>query len=292
MQGLIIFKHSEFGTIRTLEIEGEPWFIGKDVATVLGYSDTDQALRKHVDIEDKLTRRIDGEPDSKGGNPNMTIINESGLYSLIFSSKLPIAKEFKRWVTSEVLPSIRKHGGYMTPGTIEAALLNPDTIIRLALELKAEQERRKGMEAAAKAVRYADRFADIEGISDMPTLLFPQRLTSLRKERGLTQEGLAKLICKRRSTVSGYETENKEPSMAPLRRSYSRKTSFPPWPMAAGIGRRNRMRAVTRRLRWSGTAGTKVKGLYISRAVRETTGIAGTLNTCFGKEITNSTSRR
>ncbi len=213
MKGLIIFKHSKFGKIRTLEIEGEPWFIGRDVATALGYGDTDQALRKHVEEEDKLTRRIDGEPNSKGGNPNMTIINESGLYSLIFSSKLPIAKEFKRWVTSEVLPSIRKHGGYMTPETIEAALSNPDIIIRLALELKAEQERRKEMEAAVKAAKYADRFTDIKAISDMPTHLFPQRLISLRKERGLTQAGLAKLICKGRSTVSGYETENKEPTL-------------------------------------------------------------------------------
>ncbi len=85
MQGLIIFKHSEFGTVRTLEIEGEPWFIGKDVAAALGYSDTDQALRKHVEEEDKLTRRIAGEPNSKGRNPNMPLINESGLYSLIFS---------------------------------------------------------------------------------------------------------------------------------------------------------------------------------------------------------------
>ncbi len=213
MQGLIIFKHSEFGTIRTLEIEGEPWFIGKDVATALGYSDTKSAISDHVDDEDKQIIQRGQIATLEIPNRGMTIVNESGLYSLTFYSKLPIAKEFKRWVTSEVLPSIRKHGGYMTPETIEAALSNPDIIIRLALELKAEQERRKEMEAAAKAVRYADRFTDIKAISDMPALLFPQRLTSLRKERGLTQEGLAELICKRRSTVSGYETENKEPSI-------------------------------------------------------------------------------
>lgn len=94
--------------MRTIEIDNEPWFVGKDVAEALGYSDTDKAIRNHVEAEDKLTRRFGGS----GQNRNMTIINESGLYSLILSSKLPGAKEFKRWVTSEVIPSIRKTGGY------------------------------------------------------------------------------------------------------------------------------------------------------------------------------------
>lgn len=115
MNEMQIFNNDEFGTIRTLTIDGEPWFVGKDIAKVLGYSDTDQALRKHVDNEDKVTRRFNGEPGSKGGNPNMTIINESGLYSLILSSKLPSAKRFKRWVTSEVLPTLRKTGTYTIP---------------------------------------------------------------------------------------------------------------------------------------------------------------------------------
>lgn len=105
---LIAFENPEFGTIRTLTINGEVWFVGKDVATALGYSDTDQALRRHVDDEDKLTRNFDGS----GQNRSMTIINESGVYSLGLSSKLPTAKKFKRWVTSEVLPSIRKTGKY------------------------------------------------------------------------------------------------------------------------------------------------------------------------------------
>ena len=104
-----VFENQEFGRLRTMEIDAAPWFVGKDVATALGYSDTTQALRKHVDAEDKLTRRFDGS----GQGRNMTIINESGLYALILSSKLEGAKKFKRWVTSEVLPSIRKHGGYI-----------------------------------------------------------------------------------------------------------------------------------------------------------------------------------
>ena len=108
MNELMIFENPTFGQVRTVEIDNEPWFVGKDVAEALGYGDTDQAVRNHVDGEDKLTRRFDGSGQSR----NMTIINESGLYSLILSSKLPGAKEFKHWVTSEVIPSIRKTGGY------------------------------------------------------------------------------------------------------------------------------------------------------------------------------------
>lgn len=106
-----IFNNSEFGRVRILMIDSEPWFVGKDVAQALEYSDTDQALRKNVENEDKLTRPIDG----LGQMRNMTIINESGLYALIFGSKLESAKRFKHWVTSEVLPAIRKTGSYSAP---------------------------------------------------------------------------------------------------------------------------------------------------------------------------------
>lgn len=105
----VVFDNPEFGRVRVVEIDGEPWLVGKDVAAVLGYSDTDQVLRKHVDDEDKLTRQFNGSGQSRSA----TIINESGLYSLVLSSKLPNAKKFRRWVTSEVLPSIRKYGGYI-----------------------------------------------------------------------------------------------------------------------------------------------------------------------------------
>lgn len=104
-----IFKNPQFGAIRTTEKDGEPWFVGKDVAEALGYERADNAIRKHVDEEDKLMHQI----SASGQKRNMTIINESGLYSLILSSKLPSAKQFKHWVTSEVLPSIRKTGGYI-----------------------------------------------------------------------------------------------------------------------------------------------------------------------------------
>ena len=104
-----IFENAEFGKVRTIVKDGEPYFVGKDVADILGYTNSRKAIGDHVDEEDKNTVTI---RDGIQGNPNVTIINESGLYSLILSSKLPAAKKFKRWVTSEVLPSIRKTGSY------------------------------------------------------------------------------------------------------------------------------------------------------------------------------------
>lgn len=108
MNDIQIFNNPEFGDIRTVVIDGEPWFVGRDVCKALGYSDVKAGTRKNVDEEDKRVRPV----DTPSGNQNMTIINESGLYSLIFGSKLESAKKFKKWVTSEVLPSIRKTGAY------------------------------------------------------------------------------------------------------------------------------------------------------------------------------------
>ena len=115
MNELQIFNSEEFGEIRTVTIDNEPWFVGKDVATALGYSNTRDALATHVSEEDKNTVVIS---DGKRGNPNQVVINESGLYALIFGSKLESAKRFKRWVTSEVLPTIRKTGSYQKPMTV------------------------------------------------------------------------------------------------------------------------------------------------------------------------------
>lgn len=133
----ILTHTSEFGEVRTVEIQGEIWFVGKDVAECLGYADQNKAIQMHVDTEDKLNDKTALSLGQRGG----WLINESGLYSLIMSSKLPTAKAFKHWVTSEVLPSIRKHGAYMTPDKIEEFLFNPDTLIKLAQNLKAEQEK-------------------------------------------------------------------------------------------------------------------------------------------------------
>ena len=131
---LQIFKNNEFGEVRTLIINGEPYFVGKDVAEVLGYERADNAIRNHVDDEDKLMHQI----SASGQNRSMYLINESGLYSLILKSKLPTAKQFKRWVTSEVLPTIRKHGVYATDELLD----NPDFLIDALQKLKSEREQR------------------------------------------------------------------------------------------------------------------------------------------------------
>lgn len=115
MNELQIFNSEEFGEIRTVTIGNEPWFVGKDVAEALGYSNTRDALATHISEEDKNTVVIS---DGKRGNPNQVVINESGLYALIFGSKLDSAKRFKHWVTSEVLPTIRKTGSYQKPMTL------------------------------------------------------------------------------------------------------------------------------------------------------------------------------
>jgi prophage antirepressor-like protein len=118
MNGLQTFANEEFGAVRSLMIEDMPWFVGYDVAKALGYVKPRNAISVHVDDEDKNSALIQGAiQGGTQGNPNMTIINESGLYSLILSSKLPAAKRFKRWVTSEVLPAIRRTGGYGTAAT-------------------------------------------------------------------------------------------------------------------------------------------------------------------------------
>lgn len=135
---LTVFNNEEFGEIRTVIIDNKPWFVGKDVAVSLGYKDTSDALKKHVADEDKLTRCF---ADS-GQNRQMYIINESGLYALIFGSKLESAKRFKHWVTSEVLPSIRKNGIYATDNVIDNILNNPDFGIELLTRLKEERSAR------------------------------------------------------------------------------------------------------------------------------------------------------
>lgn len=146
MNELQFFNHPEFGAIRAMEKDNDVWFVGKDVATVLGYSNASKAVAVHVDTEDKDFIMLDIADAQNGnvpiGKTKTTIINESGLYSLVLSSKLPNAKKFKRWVTSEVLPSIRKHGMYATAQTIETMLADPDNAIRMLTALKEERAKR------------------------------------------------------------------------------------------------------------------------------------------------------
>ena len=135
---LQIFNNADFGSIRTLDINGEPWLVGKDVAEALGYSNSRKALIDHVDEEDKGVTKC----DTLGGIQELTVINESGVYSLVFSSKLPTAKKFKRWVTSEVLPAIRKHGVFVMDDIIN----NTDALIEALQAFKAEKIRRQALE--------------------------------------------------------------------------------------------------------------------------------------------------
>lgn len=174
MNELKIFKNSEFGEIRTVEIGGEPWFVSKDMADILGYTNTAKAIRDHVDDEDKLTERI----VLSGQNREVIFINESGLYSLILSSKLPNAKAFKRWVTSEVLPSIRKHGLYAK----EELLDNPDIAIAAFKALKEEREARKALEAENKKMQPLALFAKSVSASD--TSILVGDLAKLLKQNG------------------------------------------------------------------------------------------------------------
>ena len=154
MNELKIFENKEFGSIRTVEVNGEPYFVGKEVAAILGYVNQNRDIIRHVDEDDRMMinneSELNTETVSRLGQRGGWLINESGLYSLILSSKLPTAKKFKRWVTSEVLPSIRKHGAYMTENTLEQALTNPDFLIQLAIKLKEEQEARKKLEEQAE----------------------------------------------------------------------------------------------------------------------------------------------
>ena len=137
---LQVYKNAEFGSVRTTTIGGQPYFVGKDVADILGYANTRKALIDHIDDEDKGVTKC----DTLGGKQDLIIINESGLYSLILSSKMPNAKKFKRWVTNEVLPAIRKHGLYVTDDLIA----DPDLAIAAFTVLKEEREKNKELMAA------------------------------------------------------------------------------------------------------------------------------------------------
>ncbi|TYQ93220.1 phage antirepressor KilAC domain-containing protein [Enterococcus faecium] len=156
----------EQNKVRTILVNDEPYFVGKDVAEILGYERADNAIRNHVDDEDKLTHQI----SASGQNRNMTIINESGLYSLILKSKLPSAKKFKRWVTSEVLPTIRKHGMYAT----DDLLNNPDLLIEVATKLKEERTLRLVAEQKAAEMQpkadYYDRILNNKGLVTVSTI--------------------------------------------------------------------------------------------------------------------------
>ena len=142
MNEMQLFKHDQFGQVRVVEKDGQPWFVAADVCRALEIANNRDALSR-LDEDEKGVALT----DTLGGPQEMSIVNEPGLYALVLGSRKPEAKAFKRWITHEVLPSIRKHGAYMTPEKIEEALLNPDTIIQLATALKDEQSKNRALQA-------------------------------------------------------------------------------------------------------------------------------------------------
>ncbi|HBJ9561065.1 TPA: phage antirepressor [Staphylococcus pseudintermedius] len=185
MQELQTFNFEEL-PVRTLTINDEAYFVGKGIAEILGYSKARNAIAKHVDFEDKKDAPIQGP---LGGTQKMTIINESGLYSLIFSSKLDSAKRFKRWVTSEVLPAIRKHGIYATDSVIEQTIQNPDYIIHVLTEFKKEREGRLVAEQQVQELKPKATYYDL--VLQNKSLL---SVSKIAKDYGMSARALNKLL--------------------------------------------------------------------------------------------------
>lgn len=188
MNELQVFNNAEFGSVRTTVIDGEPFFVGKDVAEILGYSNARDAIIKHVDDEDKGVAKC----DTLGGMQDLTIINESGLYSLILRSQLPKARKFKRWVTSEVLPAIRRHGVY----AIDEILENPDLAIAALTQLKEERKRRKELELTAAVQK--QQIAELKPKASYYDLILQNRntvpVTQIAKDYGMSGRKFNELL--------------------------------------------------------------------------------------------------
>lgn len=177
MNNLQIFKNEKFGEVRTVTIKSEPWFVGKDVAEALGYAKPENAISSHVSEEDKTSTLIQGS----GSNykSKAILINESGLYSLIFGSRLESAKEFKHWVTSEVLPAIRKHGAY----AVDELLNDPDMAIKAFTALKEEREKNKALTAENERMKPKEIFAD--AVASSQTYILVGELAKILNQNGI-----------------------------------------------------------------------------------------------------------
>ena len=176
---ITVFASDKFGDVRIVQIGNEPWFVGKDICDILGYQNGSRDINRHVDEEDRQNYQ-NGTFESNRG---LTIINESGVYALILSSKLPQAKEFKRWVTHEVLPSIRKHGAYLTDNALEEALTNPDFLIKLATQLKEEKEAR--LEAEKKIEEQKPKVIFADAVSASKSSILIGDLAKLIRQNGV-----------------------------------------------------------------------------------------------------------
>ena len=208
---ITVFSNTEFGSVRTLVINGEPYFVGKDIALILGYAKPRNAIAAHVDEEDKKDAPIQGD---LGGTQEMTVINESGLYSLILSSKLPKAKEFKRWVTSEVLPSIRKTGSYSIQQKVDSYMIE-DSIARAKRWIEEEEERRTlklTVEYQKPMVMLAEERIDKKGcysLTDVTKSLHFKRgqITRWAKSQGFIHKTLAEVNNKGEEYFKVYSTD-------------------------------------------------------------------------------------
>lgn len=166
MNNLQIFNNPNFGKVRVVEQGGEPWFVGKDVCDALELGNSRQALTRLENDEKADVILNDGSQNRK-----MNIVNEYGLYNLVLASRKPEAKAFKRWITHEVIPAIRKHGAYMTDDVLKQAIQSPDFLIKLATELKEEKEARRQAEASLQAAKPKVLFADAVSASDSTILI-------------------------------------------------------------------------------------------------------------------------
>lgn len=180
MNEIKVFENNQFGQVRTVMQNGEPWFIAADVCRALDVGNSRQALTR-LDEDEKGVI----SSDTPGGMQEMSIVNEPGLYSLVLGSRKPEAKAFKRWITHDVIPSIRKHGGYLTPDKMEEALLNPDVLIRLATDLKAERAAR--IAAEEEAAQLAEKTK-----ADAPKVLFADSVSA--SQQSILVGELAKLL--------------------------------------------------------------------------------------------------
>lgn len=228
MNELQIFNHPDFGEVRTVTINDEPWLVGKDVAQALGYQNPQKALRDHVDDDEKTVN----DSFTVNGTPAI-LINESGLYSLILSSKLPGAKGFKRWVTSEVLPSIRKHGAYMTPETLEAAILSPDYLLKVVTALKDETDKRKALEATNSRLTVQNQIMQPKA-DYFDELVDRNTLTNFRetaKELGVPPKRLVQFLIDRKYLYRDKRGkllpfENKNNGLFEVKETFNEKTQW------------------------------------------------------------------
>lgn len=206
MNELSVFKNEEFGEIRTVVINGKPWIVGKDVAVALGYADTYGALKKHVMDSDKLVCQI----DSAGQKRDVTVINESGVYTLIFGSKLKSAENFKHWVTDEVLPCIRKNGIYATDNVIDNILNNPDFGIELLTKLKEERAARIEAEKTNAILMHVNKTYTMTEIAKEIGLKSANELNKILAEKKIQYKSNGTWVMYSDYSDLGYESIKQE----------------------------------------------------------------------------------